>query len=86
MIPVTRPKEPADFDKDVRTPGKQWLTDNPGAPRPSPLWNKCSRELADHYANLCAYAAMLDPTGGTVDHYLSYKHYPGLTYEWSNYR
>ncbi|WP_339481703.1 hypothetical protein [Pseudomonas sp. RL_5y_Pfl2_73] len=86
MIPVTRPKEPVDFDKNVRTPGTQWLKDNPGAPRPSPLWNKCSQVLADHYANLCAYAAMLDPTGGTVDHYLSYKNHPGLTYEWNNYR
>ena len=29
---------------------------------------------------------MLDPTGGTIDHYLSYKNHRALTYEWSNYR
>jgi hypothetical protein len=29
---------------------------------------------------------MLDPTGGTVDHYLSWKNHPELAYEWSNYR
>lgn len=86
MIPVAKPDEPDDFEKNVRTPGNQWLKDNPGAARPSPLWNRCSTELADHYANLCGYAAMLDPTGGTVDHYLSYKKHPELAYEWSNYR
>ena len=31
-------------------------------------------------------AAMLDPTGGTVDHYLSWNRRPDLAYEWSNYR
>lgn len=86
MIPVAKPDEPDDFEKNVRTLGNQWLKDNPGAARPSPLWNRCSTELADHYANLCGYAAMLDPTGGTVDHYLSYKKHPELAYEWSNYR
>jgi hypothetical protein len=29
---------------------------------------------------------MLDPTGGTVDHFLSYDNYPALAYEWTNYR
>ncbi|HUR80959.1 MAG TPA: hypothetical protein VM733_09345 [Thermoanaerobaculia bacterium] len=29
---------------------------------------------------------MFDPTGGTVDHYLSYRNHPHLAYEWSNYR
>lgn len=29
---------------------------------------------------------MLDPTGGTVDHYLSFKNYRHLAYKWSNYR
>ncbi|UZE22974.1 hypothetical protein LOY67_23670 [Pseudomonas sp. B21-056] len=86
MIPVAKPDEPDDFEKNVRTPGNQWLKDNPGAARPSPFWNKCATELADHYSNLCGYAAMLDPTGGTLDHYLSYKHHPELAYEWSNYR
>ncbi len=38
------------------------------------------------FASLCGYAAMLDPTGGTIDHYLSYRHHPELAYEWSNYR
>lgn len=29
---------------------------------------------------------MFDPTGGTVDHYLSAFHYPHRAYDWSNYR
>src|SRR4051812_47981176 len=29
---------------------------------------------------------MYDPTGGTIDHYLSYRNHPHLAYEWSNYR
>jgi hypothetical protein len=29
---------------------------------------------------------MHDPTGGTVDHYLSFKNHPHLAYEWTNYR
>lgn len=29
---------------------------------------------------------MLDPTGGTVDHYLSCDNHRHLAYEWSNYR
>jgi hypothetical protein len=29
---------------------------------------------------------MLDPTGGTVDHYLSFRNHPSKAYEWSNYR
>ncbi|HEX7136668.1 MAG TPA: hypothetical protein VF219_02430 [Vicinamibacterales bacterium] len=38
------------------------------------------------FGSLCGYAAMLDPTGGTVDHYFSYRNRPELAYEWSNYR
>jgi hypothetical protein len=41
--------------------------------------------LENGFNKLCGYAAMLDPTGGTVDHYLSFKNRPDLTYEWSNY-
>lgn len=86
MIPVARPEEPDNFDHLVRLPGKKWLDLNPDAARPAPLWSNCANELADGFSNLCAYAAMLDPTGGTVDHYLSWKNHPKLAYEWKNYR
>ncbi len=29
---------------------------------------------------------MLDPTGGTVDHYFSWNNFPYLAYDWENYR
>ncbi|NTU42664.1 MAG: hypothetical protein HGA78_06355 [Nitrospirales bacterium] len=86
MIHVSPVKEPETFDKEVRKPGKKWLKANPGAVRPKPLWNSFIEPLESGFHSLCGYAAMLDPTGGTVDHFLSYKNRPDLAYEWSNYR
>ena len=86
MIPFARVEEPDDFDSQVRKPGRKWLRKNPHARRPRPLWDQYRNELKDGFHNLCGYAAMLDPTGGTVDHYRSYKNFPHLAYEWDNYR
>ena len=86
MIPVSPVKKPENFDKEVHIPGNAWLEDHPGATRPKDFWNKYIKQLDEGFNSLCGYAAMLDPTGGTVDHYLSYKNRPDLTYEWSNYR
>jgi len=86
MIPVAKVKKPRGFDAAVKTPGKKWLKANPDAKRPKALWNRYTSELAEGFSNLCGYAAMLDPTGGTVDHYRSFKNFPELAYEWDNYR
>jgi hypothetical protein len=86
MIPVQKVKKPKDFDQVVKRPGKDWLKNNPKAQRPKALWTEYTADLAAGFQNLCGYAAMLDPTGGTVDHYLSFKNHRNLTYEWSNYR
>jgi len=86
MIAVPRVPEPATFGAKVRKPGKQWLKANPTAKRPSPLWVPFTGVLAAGFRNRCGYAAMLDPTGGTVDHYLSFTNHSELAYEWSNYR
>lgn len=87
MIPVGKVPEPAEFDRRARAPGNQWLADNPNSTqRPPALWNDFTPDLSKGFRGLCGYAAMLDPTGGTVDHYLSYKNYPHLAYEWGNYR
>lgn len=98
MIPVAKALEPAKFDASVRVPGDLWLQTNAvqagtpvlelkqGAGRPPALWTAISAELADAFSGLCGYAAMLDPTGGSVDHYFSCDNYPYLTYEWENYR
>ena len=86
MIPVAKAKKPHGFDDEVKTPGDAWLASHPTAPRPPALWAPYTSALSEAFANLCGYAAMHDPTGGTVDHFLSYKHHRDLAYEWSNYR
>ena len=86
MIPVPRVRKPRGFDANVKTPGSAWLAKNPAAARPMALWEPYTGSLSEGFSNLCGYAAMHDPTGGTVDHFLSFKHRPDLAYEWSNYR
>lgn len=86
MIPVQPVGKPADFDIKVKAPGDAWLATHPGAKRPKPLWLPYTTTLADGFNELCGYAAMYVPTGGTVDHFLSCRHHPQLAYEWSNYR
>lgn len=86
MIPVAKAKKPRGFDAKVQVPGNAWLAQNPTAKRPPPLWVPYTATLADGFNNLCGYAAMYDHTGGTVDHFLSFKHHRNLAYAWSNYR
>lgn len=86
MIPFKPVAEPASFKAKAKLPGQAWLKANPGAARPKPLWLPFTPALAQGFQQLCGYAAMLDPTGGTVDHFISFKHRPELAYEWANYR
>ena len=86
VIRVQRVPEPAAFDGKARQPGKAWLAANPGAKRPKDLWSAFKSDLRDGFQSLCGYSAMFDPTGGTVDHYLSCRDHQDLAYEWSNYR
>lgn len=85
MIPVAKVTKPAGYAK-IKAGGDAWLKANPAAKRPKDLWSPFLPELAEGFAHLCGYAAMLDPTGGTVDHYLSWKNHPDLAYEWTNFR
>jgi hypothetical protein len=86
MIPVNEVATPAGFKKKAKLPGEAWLKANPGAIRPKAFWIPFTPKLAEGFDHLCGYAAMLDPTGGTVDHFISFKNRPDLAYEWSNYR
>jgi hypothetical protein len=86
VIPVHRVPEPARFDSEARQPGNAWLAANPAPKRPKDFWTPFKTELSEGFNRLCGYAAMLDPTGGTVDHYLSCRFHRTLAYEWSNYR
>jgi hypothetical protein len=86
MIPVAPVPEPADFDRKARVLGQAWLAAHPDAKRPRDLWSPFRPVLEEGFGRRCGYAAMLDPTGGTVDHYLSCDTHRHLAYEWSNYR
>jgi hypothetical protein len=87
MIPVQTVREPEDFDVKVRAKGNRWLAKNPRTrKRPPSYWSDFTPILAKGFGNLCGYAAMYVPNGGTVDHYLSFKNRPDLAYEWTNYR
>lgn len=87
MIALKPAAQPVNFEEEVAIPGERWLAANPDVKkRPPRYWAKCEHALADSFANRCAYAAMLDPTGGTVDHYFSWINFPYLAYDWENYR
>lgn len=86
MLKFNPPAEPENFDAKARQPGNNWLEKNPDKKRPKDYWSQFRSDLADGFGDLCGYTAMYDSTGGTVDHYLSWKYHPHLTYEWSNYR
>jgi hypothetical protein len=75
VIPVARVAAPAGYG-DVKKRGDAWLEAHPHVRRPKDLWSPFLSHLAEGFSHLCGYSAMLDPTGGTVDHYLS----------WTNYR
>ncbi len=87
MIHVAAPAEPANFETKVAQPGYQWImAQSELKNRPPTRWKDFRESLENGFAGRCAYAAMLDPTGGTVDHYYSWKNFPYLAYEWENYR
>lgn len=85
MIRVARVAAPASYPETKRA-GDEWLRANPTKARPKDLWSPHLAHLADGFRRLCGYAAMLDPTGGSVDHFLSWKNHRHLAYEWSNFR
>lgn len=85
MISVAKVPAPKGY-RLVKQRGDDWRKANPKAKRPKDLWSPHLQHLDDGFAHLCGYAAMLDPTGGTVDHYLSWKRRPDLAYEWTNFR
>jgi hypothetical protein len=86
VIPVARVKAPKGFRAKARVPGEAWLKAHPSAKRPKDTWSPFLPDLDKAFGSRCGYAAMLDPTGGTVDHYRSFKNHPHLAYDWRNYR
>lgn len=85
MIPVSRVRQPRGFSQ-VTVAGDAWVAANPAAKRPKALWSVYLSKLSDGFHGLCGYTATFDSTGGTVDHYLSWKNHPDKAYLWRNYR
>src|SRR4051794_8217705 len=93
MIKVEPANEPAQFDASVRTPGRKYLgslslSDKPDFRRRN-YWKAILRELHSSYRGVCAYTChWMTPDVGsdTVEHFLPKSAYPGLAYEWTNYR
>ena len=89
MIPVVKQPEPANFDRNVRQPGRRYLASNPNPKfkgRNCKYWTKATNELNAAYKRICAYSATYLPTPGTVDHFMPKSGYPESAYEWDNYR
>ena len=90
MIPVIAKPEYPDFDRRVRQPGLAFLRGNPNPAARQfsrrSYWNRAREELHAAYSGICAYTAMYLPDRGTVDHFQPKAIYPGLAYEWSNFR
>jgi len=87
VISVAKVGEPAEFDLECRKRGLDWITNNPGKlTEPRDFWSPFRTHLRNGFNGLCGYAAMLCPTGGTVDHFISVRNDPTLIYEWGNYR
>jgi len=79
--------EPADFEQEVRGPGRAWLRKHRGrTTRPPPYWRHCHAQLAAAFEERCAYTAMFLGAPGTTDHFVSIDENRALAYEWSNYR
>lgn len=90
MIRVASAQEYANFDTEVRAPGKMFLATCPTPTseqfRKKNFWNKAGKELHAAYSGICAYTAMYLPEQGSIDHFLPKSNYPHLAYEWTNFR
>jgi hypothetical protein len=92
MIAVPNPiPEPADFDATCRQQGNAWLLakrhagESPKTSQYPNYWSNYEDHLARAFQQRCGWWAMWIAEG-QVEHFLSKKNRPDLTYEWSNYR
>ena len=95
MIAVAQQPEPANFDTDVRQPGKQFLDQNPNPSgkefKKHGYWSRVTDDLMSAYQNICAYTCwyLVKTTAkndASVDHFKPKDKHRLLAYEWSNYR
>lgn len=89
MIRVAKRPEPTNFDKNVRQPGKKYLS-SVKVPKfeKANFWKFAASDLHEAYDKVCSYSCFyLTNWGGcSIDHFLPKSRYPAQAYEWSNYR
>jgi hypothetical protein len=93
MMRIDPKPEPADFNKQVRQPGKRFLARYPNPTTKQfdshSYWRKMAQQLHKCYDGICAYSCHWIPydTGAdTIEHFQPKSLHPTLAYEWSNYR
>ncbi|NTU80618.1 MAG: hypothetical protein HGA45_14780 [Chloroflexales bacterium] len=88
-----RPKKPDYFDREIYSPGIQYIQSYPTATEFRPLWSrvkKCAEDLRKEFQSLCAYSVIFCDDGH-VDHFISQQeccrsNHKELIYSWENYR
>lgn len=92
MIIFERVPEPKDFKEKCEQSGEEWIASHPKGQRPDKkkrvqdFWSPFKPMLYEGFRGLCGYCFLYDPTGGTVDHYISCETDESKAYKWDNYR
>jgi hypothetical protein len=93
MIPVTKQQEPANFDRDVRKKGMEFLKKNPHPTtkdfKRHNYWKNINAGFYCSYKGICAYTGEWfsnSQSNVSIDHFIPKTTAPTLAYEWDNYR
>jgi len=93
MIRVEPAPEPDRFDRECRRRGRDWLSSaagqswrRTGKPSMPAYWMAFEPALYAAFEGRCGYAAMYIRPPAQIDHYRDKAAWPGLAYEWDNYR
>lgn len=93
MIHIDPQPAPADFVELVQKPGLLFLSENPWPTgkewKGREYWRRVLHHLYIAYSRTCAYTChrIAEDTGSrSVEHFEPKSLFPGLAYEWSNYR
>lgn len=93
MLPIQAKPEPANFDLNVRQPGRNVLLVHPNPTekewKGKEFWQRSLPQLRTSYNQICVYSSTWIPhSTGThsVDHFIAKKLRPDLAYEWDNFR
>ena len=97
MIRIEKFAPPANYEREVRRPGLNFLRRNPN---PSAIdfsrhsyWKAIHNELYQLYSGICSYCSSWtarnprpNRDNTSVDHFIPKSIHPNLAYEWTNFR